>query len=186
MKKLLTTLLLAAAPFAHGAIFIDDFDNTDSLNGFGVADYSVSNNILTLTATQGSMEAGVNWFEDQLVRFSLNPADSQSIFEITPVSAIGDGQWNVSAAFFDSEGAYLDQGQLIGFSNSTSIASVNVNDFAVENAASYEILVRIQASQDSGFTFSQFAAVPEPANMAMLGGLLVAMVVLLRRRMSRS
>lgn len=178
--------LVGASPLL-AAPFTDDFANTDNIVAFGNISDSATAGILTLTRTIATGDAGIDWLINGTDRFSLNGMDQQSILEITPDAAIGDGTWNVNILFFDALGGFISEDNLIAFSSSTAFTSNDIADFAVSvgatNAATYQPRIRIQGDVNSGFDFSQFAAVPEPGQYAlMLSTLLAAGTLVYRRR----
>tara|TARA_R100000027_G_scaffold63301_1_gene55908 strand:+ start:19690 stop:20259 length:570 start_codon:yes stop_codon:yes gene_type:complete len=188
MKTTLLSALVVSAPVLSAAPFIDEFADASNISSFGVASELISGGELSVTRTSSTGDAGIDWYIDQSTYFSLDSGDAQYILEIDPVAAIGDGEWSPYILFFDNLNGYISELQLTGFSASTSTLSENISEFAVNQsvagAAQYLVRIRFEGTSGSGFEFSEFAAVPEPSQSALIGGVLAlgALLVVRRRR----
>lgn len=189
LRRILFLVALTAAPLTHGAVFIDDFANTNNITPQGNIDSSVNNNILTLTRTDPLDIALVDWQIGGTTRFSLDPVDQQNIVQITPSAPVSTGEWKASILFFDDLGTFIDFSDLIAFTNSTAPISSNITTLAADegltNADTYFVRIWLQGAANTGFEFSQFAAIPEPSHYAAIASLLVLGMVMLRRRRNR-
>lgn len=188
MKTKLITALIVSAPFAYGAPFIDDFSNSDNIDsGFGAATATATAGVMTLSRTAATGDAGVNWFIDQSTYLSLELSDQQYILEIEPITQISNGTWSPYVLLFDASNTYLDEIQLTGFSSSTSTFVADIADVASAGSyattpTQYQVRIRAEGLTASGFTFNEIAAVPEPSQFALIGGLLALTSILIVRR----
>lgn len=187
--------ILKSAPFAlvcfvsslYGTNFVDDFANTDNISAFGNATDSVNSGILTLSRTDSGGDAGVNWLIDGTTRFSLTPSNQQDTIRITPEAQVTNGEWSSYILFFNGSGGFLSENLLSDFTDSTSVLESNIANFAVSEgvvgAEEYFLRIRLQGETSSGFQFSEFAAVPEPEHIAFMGGVLIVVYSVFRRKL---
>ncbi|WOO41842.1 PEP-CTERM sorting domain-containing protein [Rubellicoccus peritrichatus] len=184
LVKYVSLAALCSAGTLFAAPFTDPLDNTDNLNPFGglVLNDNGGSGIVSMTRA-GAGDEGADWNIGGTTNLSLDLADQQFVLNITPEAQIGDGQWHVNILFFDGGGSFISENNLIGFNSSTSLASNNIADFAtnqgVVGADNYLVRMRIQGTAvTGGFSFSEFAAVPEPGHFALLiGGLSLGLLV---------
>ncbi|MGE9295473.1 MAG: PEP-CTERM sorting domain-containing protein [Puniceicoccales bacterium] len=183
--KTIILAAIAATPLAYSDSFIDDFANADNLAVVEESSISVTGNILTATRNDNSSGAGVNWYNNGSPRFSIDAADGENILQITPSAQVGNGEWKTDIYLFNDIGGYLGQLEVFSFSASTNIASSDIANLVAlphPSAAEYEVRIWLQGDTNSGFEFSQFAAVPEPSHYALLGGAALGLIAILRRR----
>lgn len=186
--KTILTISIAATSIASSASFTDNFDDNTNIATFAAGSESVSENIFTFTRTDAAGDAGADWLIGGTTRFSLDPADQQDTLKITSDAQVGNGDWAAFILFFDAGGAYLTEETLFAFSNTIGSSVANISTLAssanVTGAEEYFLRMRVQGDANSGFEFSQFAAVPEPSNYALIGGTLMGLAALFRRRLN--
>ncbi|MDQ8208048.1 PEP-CTERM sorting domain-containing protein [Coraliomargarita sp. SDUM461003] len=182
----LLTLFAASAMSLQAASFTDTGADASNFASFGNMVSSSDGDLVSLTRTDSGGDAGADWYIGASTRLSLFEVDQQNVLNITPSAQIGDGQWQVNILFFDSLGDYINEKNLIAFSNSTAGTSDNIADFAtsegIVGAESYYVRFRTQGDVNSGFSFTEVAAVPEPSQSALMFGGLALVSIFLRRR----
>ena len=174
---LCAALLGAIAGTARAAEVTDDFATTNNLYTFGGAlSLSVDDNILTAERTTGNTDTGfdwrVNWF------FSLDPADSQSQFQLSALQPLNGGYFLLNALLFE-DGNYLGEFTLQGDINATGTFGYDIAALAAQlgltNANQWFPRIRINPfdSSTAGFEFSSFGAVASASTSVASGTLTV-------------
>ncbi len=164
----------AAAPAAE---VIDDFATTNNLYTFGGGiSLSADDNVLSAERTAGNVDTGfdwrVNWF------FSLDPADSQSQFQMSALGPINGGYFVLNALLFENDN-YLGEFTLQGDINATGTFGYDIAALAAQlglsNATQWFPRIRITPfdSSEAGFEFSSFGAVASAATTVNSGTLTI-------------
>lgn len=185
MKRLIIALAVSATS-VQAAQFVD--------SGADVSNFFLENSmtansdgdVISLVRTVANDDAIANWYIGATTYLSLDEADEQYVLNITPTAQIGNGEWNVNILFFDDSDSYITDINLIGFSANTAFSSYNISEFATSNsvagAESYFVRFRTQGDVNSGFSFTEIAAVPEPSQSALLVGALALGALAVRRQ----
>jgi hypothetical protein len=169
----------------QAAPYIDTFSSTGNITTFGNVQVSAANNILTASRTSGDVDSGFNWRPGGNGLFSMATANQQFIFSMNAFAAVGSGEYNITALFFDGSGNFISE---LGVQADTAQTGIFDYDMAsigagVANAEQWFPRVRITAP-DAGFEFQNFQAVPEPSTYALLAFASLAGAALWRRKRS--
>jgi len=179
---LLTFILGSAVVHAR---FIDALDTTNNFFGEfgGVYASNTSPGEVTLFKT-ASGDAGINWQNGGAggTPFSLSTAGDEDVLVVTPVAPVNGGYYSVQILFF-SNGNFVSESSLIPDTNSIAPQTNDIAAFAQSlniNATDWFPRIRVlpNPASDSGFTFTELAAIPEPSALMLLP---LAALLLMRR-----
>lgn len=197
-KYLLSRIALAvvclttAGAQTASAVFIDPLDTTNNFfNPFGGLTLSASSGEVTLSRTATNTDALVDWQigGDGGTRLSLLPSSDEHVLAIRPVTPVNGGFYSVQILFFSNRNFLVEHG-LIPDTNSSDPSTNNIAAFAFQNGLtpgvnSDEYFVRIRVlpttSDNSGFTFTEIAAIPEPTSLVFVA-VGVSLLGFLRRK----
>lgn len=177
MKAIIAGMLCASSAWA----FVDTLDTTNNFfSSFGgTAATENGNGTVTLTRNTPNVDAGIDWRNGAL---NLSLA-TENILTITPVTPENGGFWSLNLLFFDN-GNFVNEFNWITDTQTTSVLSTNVAEFAGVGANEYFLRFRIQPFDQSnvGFTFAEIAAVPEVSPVPLVCGGLAILLLIVRRR----
>src|ERR1051325_8450760 len=182
LRTILPATLVALTTATAQAILVGPLDNTDNFFGhFGGATTIVTApSEVTIFRNVANVDSGVDWQHNGASgpRLSLSTAGTESVLRIIPVTPVNGGFYTVQILFF-SNANFVSENTLIPDTNSTAAQTNDIAAFAQGlgiNATDYTVRFRIGPVQDSnsGFTFTEIAAIPEPsACLLVLGSVMV-------------
>lgn len=161
---------------------VDSLDTTGNLEAFGNGETIINNlnGTVTLELTTTGGDAGMRWRDA-----GLNLAiPGEHLFTITPTGSSAGANYTVS--FGITHNAGFSELFWLNQETSTSQQSVDVQQFALNNAlvnpTEYFVHIRIGGPQGAQFTYTEFAAIPEPTTFLLVGAGLGALALARRRR----
>ncbi|MDP0491602.1 MAG: PEP-CTERM sorting domain-containing protein [Verrucomicrobiota bacterium JB023] len=163
-------LLAAASP--GGAALIDFLDDTSNLVPNEFSSLTVSGGEVSMLSAEASVDRVIDWMFDGTTRLGLT---QEGLVEVIPTAQVQDGMWGLWGVFYDGTN-YLNEVEMLSFTDSADTVNLTVPDFAPAGADNYVLRFRVNEAVGDGFTFTQISAtpVPEPSFVALLavGGLL--------------
>ncbi|MDF1826241.1 MAG: PEP-CTERM sorting domain-containing protein [Verrucomicrobiales bacterium] len=131
---------------------------------------------------------------DRLVDWQINGSTStptrldlvdEGYVTVTPTNQINSGEWGLWAVYYNSSGTFVDEINILPYTSSADVVSVNVTTSAPVTADDYILRFRVTEAAGDGFSFTQIdatptSAIPEPASFLLLTPILLG--IFLRRR----
>ena len=198
MKKFFLLTVMAAGfglAQSSSASLLDPMDTASNFGGAFNGETATANgdSTVTLTRTQASIDAGINWGRNG----GFLSLSDESLLTVTPVGPVNGGYYNANILLFNSSGGYLAESHWLGDNNSSAVQTLDVAQFvsdlsqsnpALDAATQYYVRFRIDpfGQAGAGFSFTEISAVPvpEPATGLLLLGALPLLWAARRARRS--